>query len=180
LTGPEPIMLDKLKSAVRNVPDFPEPGIQFKDITPILADHELMRFAVDTMAARWADAGITKVIGIESRGFLLGAMLAERMDVGFVPVRKMGKLPYTTLQETYDLEYGTDTIEMHIDALSDGDRVLIHDDVIATGGTAAASHRLVESAGAQLVGYCFLIELSFLKGRNLLDPSIPMQSLLDY
>ena len=173
-------MLDQLKAAVRNVPDFPEPGIQFKDITPVLADHRLMRFAVDTMADHWKDEGITKVLGIESRGFLLGAMLAEKMNVGFVPVRKMGKLPYTTIRETYDLEYGTDTIEMHIDALEEGDRVLVHDDVIATGGTAAATQRLTEFAGAKVVGYCFLIELAFLNGRTLLDPDIPVQRLLEY
>ena len=173
-------MIKKLKAAVRNVPDFPEPGIQFKDITPILADHELMRFAVDTIASHWADKGITKVIGIESRGFLLGAMLAEKLDVGFIPVRKEGKLPFTTIKETYNLEYGTDTIEMHIDALQESDNVLIHDDVIATGGTAAATARLAAFSGASVAGFCFLIELSFLQGKDLLDPTIPIHSLIQY
>ena len=129
-------MLELLTSTIRTVPDFPKPGIQFKDITPVLADARLLRFAVDELAREWKDKGITKVIGIESRGFILGAMLADELDAGFIPVRKQGKLPFTTIRETYDLEYGSDTIEMHIDAVGPKDRVLIHDDVIATGGTA--------------------------------------------
>jgi adenine phosphoribosyltransferase len=173
-------MLDQLKATIRTVPDFPQPGIQFKDITPVLANPKLLRFAVDTLAAEWKSAGITKVIGIESRGFILGAMLADELNVGFVPVRKSGKLPFTTIKETYDLEYGSDTIEMHIDALSEDDVVLIHDDVIATGGTAAATHRLVEFAGAKVAGYCFLIDLSFLGGRGKLDADLPFFALLDY
>lgn len=173
-------MLDQLAAAVRTIPDFPEPGIQFKDITPILADGALLRAAVDGLADPWRDHGITKVIGIESRGFILGAMLADELDAGFVPVRKEGKLPFTTVKETYDLEYGTDTIEMHIDALSESDRVLIHDDVIATGGTAAATNRLVRFAGASTVGFSFLIELGFLDGRSLLPEDATFHSLLSY
>jgi len=173
-------MFEKLKATVRTVADFPQPGIQFKDITPILSDPQLLRFAVDSMAKAWEDAGITKVIGIESRGFILGAMLADELNVGFIPVRKQGKLPFTTIRETYDLEYGSDTIEMHIDALSEADVVLIHDDVIATGGTAAATHRLVEFAGATVAGYCFLIDLSFLDGRKKLNPDLPFSALIEY
>ena len=173
-------MLEALKSAVRTVPDFPKPGIYFKDITPLLADPLLLRYAVDSMAKAFKDAGITKVVGIESRGFILGGMLADELNVGFVPIRKKGKLPFTTIRETYDLEYGTDCIEMHIDAVNESDVVLIHDDVIASGGTAAAAHRLIEFAGAKVVGYCFLIDLTFLNGRSRLDPEIPYCSLVQY
>ena len=173
-------MLKTIKSAIRTVPDFPKPGIDFKDITPLLSNPRLLRYTVDALAKNWEDAGITKVIGIESRGFILGAMLADELNVGFIPVRKQGKLPFTTIRETYDLEYGTDAIEMHIDALTERDVVLIHDDVIATGGTAAAAHRLVEFAGAKVAGYCFLIDLSFLNGRDKLDPTLPFYSLIQY
>jgi len=173
-------MLDQLKSAIRTVPDFPEAGIQFKDITPLLSDAKLLRYAVQELAGEWKDRGVTKVVGIESRGFILGAMLADELDVGFVPVRKEGKLPFTTIKETYDLEYGSDTIEIHIDALSADDCVLVHDDVIATGGTAAATHRLVEFAGANVAGFSFLIELSFLQGRDLLPQDVHMHALISY
>ncbi len=173
-------MMDRLTQAVRTVPDFPSPGIQFKDITPILADPKLLRFAVDSLADPYRKAGITKVIGIEARGFILGAMLADELDAGFIPVRKKGKLPYAKVAETYSLEYGTDTIEMHIDAVHESDRVLIHDDVIATGGTAAAAHRLVTSGGGSVAGYSFLVELLDLNGRDLLDNSLPVHSLLRF
>jgi len=173
-------MHEHLASAIRTVPDFPEPGIQFKDITPLLADAALLRQAVDMLAAEWRGQGITKVLGIESRGFILGAMLADELGAGFVPVRKEGKLPFTTIKESYDLEYGQDTIEMHIDALSASDRVLIHDDVIATGGTAAATHRLTEFAGASVAGFSFLIELTFLNGRDRLPADTPIHALLTY
>ena len=173
-------MLNAIKSAIRTVPNFPKPGIQFKDITPLLSDHKLLRYAVDSLASDWKDAGVTKVIGIESRGFILGAMLADTLNVGFVPVRKQGKLPFTTIRETYDLEYGSDSIEMHIDALTEQDVVLIHDDVIATGGTAAATHRLVEFAGATVAGYSFIIDLSFLNGRSKLDSDLPFSTIVRY
>ncbi len=173
-------MHTQLADAVRTIPDFPEPGIQFKDITPILADARLLRAAVNGLAAEWQSEGITKVIGIESRGFILGAMLADELNAGFIPVRKQGKLPFTTVRESYELEYGTDTIEMHIDAVSESDRVLIHDDVIATGGTAAATHRLTEFAGASVVGFSFLIELAFLDGRSRLPEGSHVHSLLSY
>ncbi|MDX1547081.1 MAG: adenine phosphoribosyltransferase [Rhodothermales bacterium] len=170
--------ISPLEHAIRTVPDFPKPGIQFKDITPILADPALLRKAVEALAAPFLDDGITKVAGIEARGFILGAMLAQRLGAGFVPVRKHGKLPFSTLAEEYELEYGTDRIEMHTDALGAGDRVLIHDDVIATGGTAAACHRLVRQAGAEVVGYAFLLELNFLRGRTALAEGVAVHSVI--
>ncbi|MEX2400535.1 MAG: adenine phosphoribosyltransferase [Rhodothermales bacterium] len=169
---------ERLHAAVRTIPDFPSPGIQFKDITPILSDGKLLNHAVEALAGPFLDAGITKVVGIEARGFILGCPLARRLDAGFVPVRKHGKLPYTTHTEEYDLEYGTDCVEMHVDAVHEGDRVLVHDDVIATGGTAAASWRLLQSAGAQVVGFSFLVELAFLSGRGLLSDGVPVHSVL--
>ncbi len=171
-------MIDRLAGAVRNVPDHPEPGISFKDITPLLADSRLVRYAVDELVGPWREAGITKVVGIESRGFILGAMIAEELGAGFVPVRKEGKLPYTAIRETYELEYGTDTIEMHIDAMDASDIVLIHDDVLATGGTAAATERLVEFAGASVAGFSFLIEIGALDGRSALRGHAPVHILL--
>lgn len=172
------IVSEALLRAVRTVPDFPEPGIQFKDITPILADPELLRGAVEELAAPYEAQGVTKVIGIEARGFILGSMLAHHLGAGFVPIRKRGKLPFHTLQEIYDLEYGSDVIEMHRDGLVDGDRVLIHDDVIATGGTASAAHRLARHFEVDVVGYAFLVELSFLNGRSKLSPDLPVHVVL--
>ena len=169
---------DRLRDAIRTVSDFPEPGIQFKDITPILRRPPLLAEAVTALAAPFAEAGITKVIGVEARGFIFGAMLAERLGAGFVPVRKRGKLPYRTIRETYALEYGTDTVEMHADALEAADRVLIHDDVIATGGTAAAAYRLARQAGADVAGYAFLIELAFLNGRAALPEGVGVHAVL--
>ena len=171
---------DVLLHAIRTVPDFPQPGIQFKDITPLLADPRLLPLAVDALAAPFHGQGITKVVGVESRGFILGAMLATRLDAGFVPVRKPGKLPYDTLQETYALEYGSDTIEMHADAVTARDRVLIHDDVIATGGTASAAARLVERVGGTVVGFSFLVELGFLGGRAKLPEGIAVHTVLPF
>lgn len=168
---------DRLIAAVRTVPDFPEPGIQFKDITPVLLDPNLIRIAVEELLRPLADLKIDKVLGIESRGFILGAMLAERLDAGFVPVRKAGKLPWSTIGESYALEYGTASIEMHDDAIEAGDRVLIHDDVIATGGTAAATARLVDRAGGEVLGFSFFIELAFLNGRSNLN-GLPIHTVL--
>lgn len=158
--------MQQLLDAIRTVSDFPKPGIQFKDITPILKDVSLLKAAVAELAAPYEGQNVSQVVGMESRGFILGAMLAARLGAGFVPVRKKGKLPYKTMAETYDLEYGTDTLEMHIDAIKAGDRVLIHDDVIATGGTAEATGRLIQRAQGAIVGCSFLIELSFLQGRD--------------
>jgi adenine phosphoribosyltransferase len=167
-----------LAQAVRTIPDFPKPGIQFKDITPILSDPVLLPKAVEALAAPFLDEGITRVVGIEARGFILGAMLAKHLGAGFVPVRKRGKLPYETVSAAYELEYGTDTIEMHIDALASTDRVLIHDDVIATGGTAAACYRLAQHSGALVVGYAFLMELGFLRGRDVLAEGLKVHAVL--
>lgn len=167
-----------LEKAVRTIPDFPKPGIHFKDITPILSDPELLRQVVEELAAPFVGDGITKVIGIEARGFILGAMLAQRLGAGFVPVRKRGKLPFKTVSIEYELEYGTDAIEMHVDAVAEHDRVLIHDDVIATGGTAAACYHLAHHNGAEVVGYAFLMELGFLQGRAVLKEGLPVHSVL--
>ena len=168
----------ELEQVVRTIPDFPKPGIQFKDITPILSDPILLHQAVEALAAPYQDDGITKVIGIEARGFILGAMLAHHLGAGFVPVRKRGKLPYETVTVEYALEYGADVIEMHIDAIEPHDRVLIHDDVIATGGTAAACYTLAHHSGAEVVGYAFLMELGFLGGRNVLQDGLRVHSVL--
>ena len=160
-----------LLASIRTVPDFPQPGIQFKDITPLLASPGLLRTAVEALVSPFRNQSITHVAGIESRGFILGAMIADELNCGFVPIRKQGKLPWRTASETYDLEYGTDTIEVHRDAVGTGDVVLIHDDVIATGGTAAAAGRLVTSLGASVAGYSFLIELAALDGTSRLRDS---------
>ena len=173
-------MPDRLEKAVRTVMDFPTLGIAFKDITPILADPTLLRLAVDALVEPYKSAGVTKVVGIEARGFILGGMIADALGAGFIPVRKEGKLPFTTIQESYSLEYGTDTIEMHIDAINESDRVLIHDDVIATGGTAAATERLVALSQGLVVGYAFLVELDDLRGRDLLEAGIPVHSLMHF
>ena len=170
----------RLAQFIRNVPDFPKPGVQFKDITPVLADAEMLRLAVDLLAEPFLDAGVTKVVAIEARGFILGGALATRFGAGFVPVRKKGKLPYTVHEERYDLEYGTDAVEMHVDAIHPRDRVLIHDDVIATGGTAAATQLLVARAGAVVVGSTFLIELGFLNGRARLGDGLPIHAVVKY
>jgi adenine phosphoribosyltransferase len=151
-----------LTDIIRTIPDFPKPGISFKDITPVLADRLAFDHVIDQFARRYSAAGITKVIGIESRGFIFGAPLAIAIGAGFVPIRKPGKLPAATIQRTYDLEYGTDTIQMHADALTATDRVLIVDDVVATGGTLAAACELVEQTGAHLHEAAVVIELSFL------------------
>lgn len=169
---------EELARAIRNVPDFPEPGIQFKDITPILGDQDLLRKAVQALAEPFEDAGVTKVIGIEARGFILGSLLAHHLGAGFVPIRKRGKLPYKTAEESYQLEYGSDSIEMHLDALNSHDRVLIHDDVIATGGTASAAYRLARRFSADVVGYAFLVELGFLGGRAKLNSDLPIHVVL--
>jgi adenine phosphoribosyltransferase len=158
-----------LQQHVRDVPDWPEPGVVFKDITPLLADPAAFASAIRRLADPFAGRGITKVVGIEARGFLIGAPVALHLGAGFVPVRKPGKLPGPTHAEEYALEYGTDCVEIHADAIEAAERVLIVDDVIATGGTAAATLRLVERLGGTVVGLGFVIELSFLGGRGRLD-----------
>lgn len=149
---------------IRDVPDYPKPGIVFKDITPLLADPNAFKAACDRMAEPYRDRGVTHVVAIECRGFLFGAPIAMALGAGLVPMRKAGKLPHTTTGVSYDLEYGTDRLEIHSDALSDGNRVLLVDDVLATGGTAAAACQLIESLGATVVGCSFLLRLGFLDG----------------
>ena len=151
---------------IRDIPDFPKPGIIFKDITPLLKDSHAFRDAIDTMAAHYEPKNVDVIVGIDARGFIFGSALAYRLGVGFVPVRKSGKLPYRTHEASYDLEYGVDTLAIHQDACSPGSRVLICDDVIATGGTIAASINLVEKLGSEVTGIAVLIELTFLNGRE--------------
>ena len=156
------------ESLVRDVADFPKPGIMFKDITPVLADCAAMREIFGHFYTFGREMKPDVVVGIESRGFVLGMPVSQELGVGFVPVRKPGKLPFTTIREEYTLEYGTNILEMHIDAVQPGERVLIVDDLLATGGTAAATARLVERLGGVVCGFCFMIELDFLKGRSVL------------
>ncbi len=162
-------LVHSLANAIRNIPDFPKKGIVFRDITTLLKDPTAFQESVNIFCERYKGKKIDKVVGIESRGFIFGGALAQQLGAGFVPIRKKGKLPSEKVQEEYDLEYGKDTIEMHIDAVSAGDRVLLHDDLLATGGTMEAACRLIESVGGEVVGICFLIELYFLNGRKKLD-----------
>lgn len=168
-----------LKQHIREVPDFPKPGINFYDITTLLKHPQALRVALDRFGALFEDLAVDQVIGIESRGFLFGVHLAHHLGAGFVPVRKPGKLPAEVHAAEYALEYGTDRLEMHRDALLPGARVLVVDDVIATGGTAAATARLVESSGGEVVGFGFLLELAFLAGRGRLE-SYDVRSLIRY
>jgi adenine phosphoribosyltransferase len=168
-----------LAAAIRTVPDFPKPGIQFKDITPVLADARLFGASIDLLTAKVVPGSVDAVVGIDARGFIFAAAAAIKLQAGFVPVRKKGKLPYTTHEQTYDLEYGTSTVAIHTDALKPGSRVLLVDDLLATGGTAAAAAALVEKLGAHIVEISFLIELGFLNGRERLKP-YPIRSLVVY
>ena len=158
-------MTDVLKNHIRHVPDFPKPGILFYDVTTLLKDPEGFKLAIDAMSQPYQDLGITLVVGIESRGFILGAAVADRIGAGFVPVRKLGKLPAATIRASYQLEYGTDSLEMHRDAIDRGQKVLIVDDLLATGGTARATVDLVRQLGGDVAGVAFLIELVELNGR---------------
>ena len=164
--------MDDLKLKIRTIPDYPKPGIQFRDITSLLADPQAFNDVMDRFVKRYQDEQIDLVVGIESRGFILGAPLALRLGKGFIPVRKEGKLPGATYGVDYDLEYGTDRVEVHKDAIPPGSKVLMVDDLLATGGTIGGSSRLIEKAGGIIVGYAFLIELVDLKGRNNLDHPI--------
>ncbi len=160
-----------IESLIRAIPDFPLPGILFRDITPLLKDAKGFRSAVDLFVERFKDRGVQHVVGIEARGYMLGAPLAYGIGAGFIPVRKPGKLPYSKLSESYALEYGTNSLEIHADALQDGDRVVVVDDLLATGGTAAATRRLLERLGAKVEAFAFLIELDALHGRKALPDS---------
>lgn len=170
---------DPLRAAVRDVPDFPKPGIVFKDITPILSDGRLLRLAIDRLVADVSGLGVTKIAGIDARGFLFGSTVADRLGLGFVPIRKRGKLPWKTESLSYALEYGDAAIEIHVDAFQPGERVALIDDLLATGGTAGAAIRLIEKLGAHVVQAQFLIELGFLEGRKALGP-VPVRSLIVY
>jgi adenine phosphoribosyltransferase len=173
------MVVEELRALVRDIPDHPQQGVVFKDITPLLGNADAFRFAIDGLATPFADAGVTHVVGIEARGFIVAAPVALQLHAGFVPVRKPGKLPWHTVAQQYALEYGTDTLELHLDGVVPGDRVLIVDDVLATGGTAQATASLVVGTGATVVGLAFLIELEFLGGRSrLVDHKIA--SLLRY
>ncbi|MFM7603369.1 MAG: adenine phosphoribosyltransferase [Pseudanabaena sp.] len=170
------------KSIIRDIPDFPQQGIIFRDITPFLAHRDGLTTIIQGFKTKFAELNIGEIdciVGIESRGFILGAALAMSLGCGFVPVRKPKKLPSAVFRVEYSLEYGTDTLEMHQDAIAVGERVMIIDDVIATGGTAAATAELIKQAGAELLGYGFLIELDFLNGRKAL-PDVPIVSLVNY
>ncbi len=161
--------LERVKSLIRDVPDFPKPGILFKDITPLLADDDGFSSVIDLIVVHYGRGNIDKVVGIEARGFILASPVAYHFGAGFVPVRKVGKLPWDSEAEEYELEYGTATLEVHKDAFEPGERVLIVDDVLATGGTARATARLVERLGGKVIGIACLIELAFLRGRSKLE-----------
>ncbi|HTM97995.1 MAG TPA: adenine phosphoribosyltransferase [Pedobacter sp.] len=171
----------KIKATLRDVPNFPKPGIVFKDITPILKDHALCADITNALALKLRGVKIDVVAGIESRGFLFGLALAQALNVPFVPIRKAGKLPYKTVKQSYDLEYGSATLEVHEDAFEAGQQVLIHDDLLATGGTVVAASQLVEQLGASIAGYSFLISLGFLNGKDRLSHfSSNIYSLADF
>lgn len=174
-----PIDIDRLRAVIRDVPDFPQPGIVFKDITPLLADEVAFSSVIDETVVHFGRGNVDKVVGIEARGFVLASPVAYHFGAGFVPVRKAGKLPFAVESEEYELEYGTATLEIHADAISPGERVLIVDDVLATGGTARAAARLVERLGGKVVGIAVLIELSFLEGRKKIE-GYELFSLIKY
>ncbi len=171
--------MDDLKRHIREIPDYPKPGILFYDITTLLRDPWALRTTIDRFAERFIGDHVDKVVGMESRGFLFGPILAYNLNAGFVPVRKPGKLPSDVVTESYDLEYGTDTLEMHDDGIADGERVLIVDDLIATGGTAQATAKMVETVSGEVVGFGFIIELTFLAGRDRLE-GYAVESLIRY
>ncbi len=172
-------MVERLKEAIRDVHGFPKAGIVFKDITPILGDGELFRCAIDLICRTAGDEKIDKVVGIDARGFIFAGAVADRLGAGFVPVRKKGKLPWNCIEESYSLEYGEAVVEIHEDAVKPGEKILLVDDLLATGGTAAAAVKLLEGLGAEIVAVSFLIELSFLNGRDKL-PQGKIKSILNY
>ncbi|MGA2749886.1 MAG: adenine phosphoribosyltransferase [Verrucomicrobiota bacterium] len=175
----EKASVQELAKAIRNVPDFPQPGIQFKDITPVLADARLFAASIEHLTGGFKPGMVDAVVGIDARGFIFAAAAAYELKCGFVPVRKKGKLPYKTYEESYQLEYGSNTVAIHIDAVRPGSRVLLVDDLLATGGTAAAAANLLQRLGVQILEISFLIELSFLNGRQRLK-GLPVRSLIVY
>ena len=176
---PTTVTPTEISAAIRNVPDFPKAGIQFKDITPVLADARIFSGTIDLLTDGFAPGSIDAIVGIDARGFIFAAAAAKKLNAGFVPVRKKGKLPFTTIEQEYALEYGNATVAMHTDALKPGARVLLIDDLLATGGTAAAAVALVHKLGGKILEASFLIELKFLNGRNKL-PGLPVRSLVEY
>ena len=172
-------IVERLRAAVRDVPDFPKKGIMFKDITPVLSDPSLFRASIDLFLERCRGREVDKIVGIDARGFVFGSAVAYELGVGFVPIRKRGKLPYRTEIAKYSLEYGEAEVEMHTDAVTQGERVVLVDDLLATGGTSAAAAVLIRKAGGQLLEAQFLIELEFLEGRKRLEPT-PVTSFLKY
>jgi adenine phosphoribosyltransferase len=175
----KPVTPAEIEAAIRNVPDFPKPGIQFKDITPVLADARLFSGVIDLLTEGFKPGSIDAVVGIDARGFIFAAAAATKLDAGFIPVRKKGKLPYTTIEQEYALEYGNATVAIHTDALKPGSRVLLVDDLLATGGTAAAAVALVQKLGGKIQEVGFLIELKFLNGRDKLA-GLPVRALIAY
>lgn len=171
-------IIDYLRENIRNIPDFPKPGIQFKDITPLLKNPDTLEWTSQMLARPFRHSKVDHVIGLESRGFLFGTNLAQDLHAGFIPIRKPGKLPAKTITATYALEYGNDSMEIHSDAIEEGERVIIHDDLIATGGSAKAATELVENLGGVVIGYSFIIELEALKGRENLPGDIPCEILI--
>lgn len=168
-----------LKSTIRSIPNFPKKGIVFRDITTLLKDPKALRLVIDLFYEEYRDKSISKVVSVESRGFIFGATLAYKLQAGFLPIRKKGKLPADTVQQQYALEYGTDSMEIHTDAIQPGDRIIVHDDLLATGGTIEAACKLVERLEGEIVGLSFLIELSFLNGRERIK-QYPIQTLITY
>ena len=174
------VTLEDVKNSIRNIPDFPKPGIQFKDVSTAFKDRHIYKFIVSEIKNHYKNIGITKVIGIESRGFILGSSLAHEFHAGFIPIRKPGKLPSETFSQTYDLEYGSDTLEIHSDALSPDDVVLIHDDLLATGGTVNAAIELVKRFGVKEIHVNFFVELDFLNGKERIQSDVPVWSLVHF
>ena len=174
------LTLSRIRAAIRDVPDFPQPGVLFKDITPVLADPDLMRQAIDAMAELVGPEKPGKIVGIDARGFIFGALLAARLGCGFVPARKRGKLPWRTRGVDYSLEYGSASMEMHIDAIKPGERVLLADDLLATGGTAGAALKLMRDMEAEVLGSVFFIELESLRGRERVAPFGPVRAVVTF
>ena len=177
----DPVLEHDLKASIRTIPDFPKPGIMFRDITTLLADARAFRRAVDELVQPWAGAKIDKVAGIEARGFILGGAVAHQVSAGFVPIRKKGKLPHKTVRIAYSLEYGLDEMEMHADALNPGDRIVLVDDLIATGGTAEGAVKLLRNAGAEVLAACFIVDLPDLGGAEKLRRlDVPVRTLVSF
>jgi adenine phosphoribosyltransferase len=176
-----PSIVEQIQRAIRTIPDYPKPGILFRDITTLLGDAHAFRLTVDELVRPWTDAGISRVAGIEARGFILGGAVAHQLRAGFIPIRKKGKLPHATVRVAYSLEYGLDEMEMHQDAVNPGDRIVLVDDLIATGGTAEAAIQLLRQAGAEVLAACFIVDLPDLGGSNRLrSAGVPVRTLVQF